>query len=136
VWVALSKIYGIGQSTGKSICDQLTISRNTRLKDLSEAKIVELSQLLNKMTIEAELKRKVRDNIVNLVQIGCYRGKRHQAGLPVHGQKTQYNAKTARKLNGRALAKEYHTQAIARPSLSLGLTWFNFAHKTLRTLIR
>ena len=108
-WVALTKIYGIGETTGQSICDKLSISRQTRLKDLTESKVIELSQLLNKMTIEAELRRKVRNNIKNLVDIGCYRGVRHKARMPVKGQNTQNNAKTARKLNGTMFKRGFST---------------------------
>ena len=61
VWVSLTKIYGVGFQTGKTICDKLSISHHTKLSSLTELKVIELSQLLNTMTIEAELKRKVRD---------------------------------------------------------------------------
>jgi small subunit ribosomal protein S13 len=109
VWVALTRIYGIGEATGQSICDQLTISRRLKLKELSESKIVEMSQLLNSMKIEAELKRDVRDNIKKLIEMKCYRGLRHQSGFPVRGQKTQYNAQTAKKLNSTMLRRGFHT---------------------------
>ncbi|KAJ3054543.1 hypothetical protein HK102_011497 [Quaeritorhiza haematococci] len=108
VWVALTRIYGIGPKTGKDICNQLSIPLATRLRDVSESKLVELSTLLNSMKIEAELQREVRNNINNLVQIGCYRGLRHKAGLPVHGQRTRTNARTAKRLNGKQFrAREF-----------------------------
>ena len=109
VWVALTRIYGIGENTGKSICDQLSISRRVTLKELTESKIVEMSQLLNSMNIEAELKREVRDNIKKLVDMKCHRGLRHQSGLPVRGQKTQYNAQTAKKMNSAMVRRGFHT---------------------------
>lgn len=109
-WLALTRIYGVGRSTGQKICDQLSISRKLKLKELPETKILEITQLLNGMKIETELRKEVQDNIRGLYQMKCYRGVRHAAGLPVHGQRTQNNARTARRLNGRFLqSKGYHT---------------------------
>ncbi|KAI9446110.1 mitochondrial 30S ribosomal protein S13 [Lactarius indigo] len=51
------------------------------------------------LRIEADLKRDMRENIAHQRMIGSYVGKRHAMGLPVRGQNTQTNAKTARKLN-------------------------------------
>jgi small subunit ribosomal protein S13 len=48
------------------------------------------------LRVEADLKR---ENIGHQRVIGSYVGKRHAMGLPVRGQNTQTNAKTARKLN-------------------------------------
>jgi small subunit ribosomal protein S13 len=101
--IALTSIYGIGRKTGEKICHQLEIHPQCRLKELTEAKITKLSQLLNTMDIEAELKRKVHNNISNLVTIGSWRGSRHQQGKPVRGQRTRSNASTAKKLNGASL---------------------------------
>jgi small subunit ribosomal protein S13 len=72
--VALSRIYGVGIQEGSLICDKLQIHRKCRLKDVPETKIIELSRLLNTMTIESELRRKVKDNIATLARIECYRG--------------------------------------------------------------
>jgi len=35
-------------------------------------------------------------NIKRLMDIGCYRGRRHRMGLPVRGQRTRTNARTRR----------------------------------------
>jgi small subunit ribosomal protein S13 len=51
------------------------------------------------LRIEADLKREMRENIAHQRMIGSYVGKRHAMGLPVRGQNTQTNARTARKLN-------------------------------------
>ncbi|KAJ3368843.1 hypothetical protein HDU91_000266 [Kappamyces sp. JEL0680] len=101
--IALTYIYGIGRKTGLRICNQLEIHPQCRLKELPEAKITKLSQLLNTMEIEAELKRKVHNNIATLVSIGSWRGQRHSQGKPVRGQRTRSNANTAKKLNGHSL---------------------------------
>jgi small subunit ribosomal protein S13 len=109
--VALSRIYGVGIQEGSLICDKLQIHRKCRLSDVPESKIIELSRLLNTMTIESELRRKVKDNIATLARIECYRGKdkkvisgigkRHMECLPVRGQNTRTNCKTAKRMNGR-----------------------------------
>ena len=115
---ALSKIYGIGRSRGETICDKLGIQRACLLKDVSESTIVELLKLLNSYTIESELKRAVRNNIANLLAIGSYRGERHKAGLPVRGQSTRNNAKSARKLNGRQFRERHYSSSSVSASTS------------------
>ena len=111
VRVALTSIYGIGLSTGQKICNQLEIHPQCRLNQLPEHKLTKLSQLLNTMTIEAELKRQVRNRVQAMVEIGCYKGKRHLARKPVNGQRTRTNASTAKMLNGRFLARSFSTLA-------------------------
>ena len=46
--------------------------------------------------VEGDLRRQVSMNIKRLIEIKCYRGIRHQRGLPVHGQRTRTNARTRR----------------------------------------
>jgi small subunit ribosomal protein S13 len=54
---------------------------------------------LTRLVIEQDLRRKVRSNIHHMRSIGTYRGRRHAMGLPVNGQRTSSNAKTAKRLN-------------------------------------
>jgi len=54
---------------------------------------------LKSLKTESEARRVVKENIAHLRMIGSYVGKRHAMGLPVRGQNTQSNAKTAKKLN-------------------------------------
>jgi small subunit ribosomal protein S13 len=54
---------------------------------------------LKNLKVELELRREIRENIAHQRMIGSYVGKRHAMHLPVRGQNTQSNAKTARKLN-------------------------------------
>jgi small subunit ribosomal protein S13 len=112
VHIALTSVYGIGQPTAKKICNQLEIHPQCRLQDVPDAKIIQLSHLLNSLTIEAELKRQTQNRIKSLVQMGAYRGLRHQAGKPVRGQRTRTNAHTAKALNGkfmRAVTRAFST---------------------------
>jgi small subunit ribosomal protein S13 len=54
---------------------------------------------LRRLRVEGELRREMRENIAHQRMIGSYVGLRHAMGMPVRGQNTQTNAKTARKLN-------------------------------------
>ncbi|KAI9009785.1 hypothetical protein BC832DRAFT_387903 [Gaertneriomyces semiglobifer] len=97
--IALTHIYGVGPTTASQICHKLAIHPRCRLKDLPEEKVTRLSQLLNTMTIDAELRREKRTRIAGMIQMGSYRGDRHQRGYPVNGQRTHTNRRTAKKLN-------------------------------------
>ena len=93
--VALTYIYGIGDSTSRRILAKANIDANTRTRDLSEAEVSRLRQVVDSdVIVEGDLRREVAMNIKRLVEIGCYRGLRHRRGLPVHGQRTKTNART------------------------------------------
>ncbi|KAI8824124.1 uncharacterized protein EV422DRAFT_518964 [Fimicolochytrium jonesii] len=99
--IALQQIYGVGPHTSATVCHKLGIHPRCRLSDLAEDKVTKLSALLNTMTIDAELKRETKARVGVMVQTGRYRGARHKAMLPVNGQRTHTNRRTAKKLNGR-----------------------------------
>ncbi len=92
--IALTSIYGIGRPTARAICDAVAISYQSKLKDLSEAQIEKIREVVAKYKIEGELRREVSISIKRLVDLGCYRGVRHRKGLPVRGQRTRTNART------------------------------------------
>lgn len=95
--ISLTYIYGIGPSSAAKILDTLGISKQTRTKDLSEADGNKIREHIEKTTrMEGELKHEVRTNIKRLKEVGCYRGTRHQKGLPVRGQRTKTNSRTVR----------------------------------------
>ena len=95
VEISLTYIYGIGRSTSNSILAMSEINPDTRVKDLSEAEVSRLRQVIDKdLVVEGELRRQRHMNIKRLTEIGCYRGLRHRRGLPVHGQRTKTNART------------------------------------------
>ncbi|KAJ1917059.1 hypothetical protein IWQ60_007901 [Tieghemiomyces parasiticus] len=123
--VALTYFYGIGPKTAEGICHRMSIHRQCKLQDLNETQLNELSGILSKMTLEADLRRQVRENITRLRTMGTYRGRRHFLGLPVHGQNTRNNAKTARKLNSKTFRRGYHVFP-QRPLASLA-SWFGMA---------
>ncbi len=97
VEVGLTYIYGIGRSTSQQILSQTGIDYDTRVKDLAEAEISRLRQVINSnYRVEGDLRREVSQNIKRLQEIGCYRGLRHRYNLPVRGQRTRTNARTKR----------------------------------------
>ena len=95
VEIALTYIYGIGQTSAKEILAKTGINPDTRAKDLTEAEIAKLrDEIEANYTVEGDLRREVQLNIKNMVEINCYRGIRHRKGLPVRGQRTKTNART------------------------------------------
>ena len=102
VWIALTYVYGVGRTTSKAILAEAKIEPTTRVKDLTEAEIQKINDLISaKCTVEGDLKRLVTNNIKRLKDINSYKGVRHKAGLPVNGQRTRTNARTRK---GRAIA--------------------------------
>ena len=95
VEIALTYIYGIGQTSAKEILVKTGINPDTRAKDLTEAEVALLrDEIEANYTVEGDLRREVALNIKNMVEINCYRGIRHRKGLPVRGQRTKTNART------------------------------------------
>ena len=94
VEIGLTYIYGIGDSTARTILDKTDIDVDTRVKDLTEAEISRLREEIDNYMVEGELRREKRAAIKRLKDIGCYRGLRHRKGLPVRGQRTRTNART------------------------------------------
>jgi small subunit ribosomal protein S13 len=95
VEIGLTYIYGIGRPTANAILARTGIHPNTRVKDLSEAEVSQLRDIIEReYVVEGDLRREVQMNIKRLQEIGCYRGLRHRRNLPVRGQRTRTNART------------------------------------------
>jgi small subunit ribosomal protein S13 len=93
--IGLTYIYGIGQSTAKTICLQLELDPNEKVKDLTDEEVTKLRTYIDQnLEVEGELRRERGQAIKRLSEIGCYRGVRHRRGLPVRGQRTKTNART------------------------------------------
>jgi len=92
--IALTYIYGIGDTTAEQICKDANINVDIRAKDLTDDQLVALKNEVAKYRTEGDLRREIAMNIKRLTEIGCYRGKRHRQGLPVRGQRTKTNART------------------------------------------
>lgn len=95
--IALTYIFGVGLSTSQKILAELAVDPNIRTKDLSNEDANRLRDAIEKsVRVEGELRHAVKMNIKRLKEIGCYRGSRHQKGLPVRGQRTKTNTRTVR----------------------------------------
>ena len=92
--IALTAIYGIGDTRAKSICVAAGIAESTKIKDLTDAEMDKLREEVGKFTVEGDLRREVTMSIKRLMDLGCYRGLRHRRGLPCRGQRTRTNART------------------------------------------
>jgi small subunit ribosomal protein S13 len=93
--IALTYIYGIGLKSAQDILAKTGIDPNTRAKDLTEAEVAKLRDVIEAdYHVEGDLRREVAMNIKSMVEINCYRGVRHRKGLPVRGQRTKTNART------------------------------------------
>ncbi len=94
VEIGLTYIYGIGRQTSNELLDEAKVSPDTYVRDLTDAEVGKLRDLIDDRTVEGDLRRERSQNIKRLIEIQCYRGRRHQRGLPVHGQNTKNNART------------------------------------------
>ena len=93
--IGLTRIFGVGRSVSKKILEGANVDPNIRVKDLSDEDGVKLRALLEKdYRVEGDLRRDISMSVKRLTDIGCYRGLRHRASLPVRGQRTKTNART------------------------------------------
>ena len=100
--VALTYVDGIGDKISKDVCSQANVDANTRVQDLSEAEIKNVSDVISSsFLVEGDLRREVSGNIKRLKDLGTYRGVRHRKNLPCRGQRTHTNARTKK---GKAIA--------------------------------
>ena len=96
VEIGLTYIYGIGLTTANKILKIAKVDSNKRVKDLSGEEVSRLSSAIGGFKIEGDLRRDVSQNVKRMMEIGSYRGLRHRRGLPVRGQRTHTNARTAK----------------------------------------
>ena len=95
--IGLTYIYGIGRHISADILNKAGINESTRIKDLTEDEVSKLRAIIeDDYLVEGDLRRSVAMNIKRLKDIGCYRGIRHRKRLPLRGQKTKTNARTAK----------------------------------------
>jgi len=94
VVIALTSIFGIGNTRAKQICEAAGVAPETQVKDLAEPEVAKLRAAVEVFTVEGDLRRETSMNIKRLMDLGCYRGLRHRRNLPVRGQRTHTNART------------------------------------------
>ena len=95
VEVALTYIYGNGRTRALQTLEATGVSADTRVSNLTDEELMKLRDWIDATyQVEGDLRREVQGDIRRKVEIGSYQGIRHRRGLPVHGQRTQTNART------------------------------------------
>ena len=95
IQIALTYLYGVGNTTARKVCASAKLDPTKRTKDLTDDEIHSIREALEGgYKVEGDLRREVSLNIKRLMDLGCYRGLRHRKGLPVRGQRTHTNART------------------------------------------
>jgi len=92
--ISLTYIYGIGRSRAKEILATAKVDESTKVSDWTDDEIGRVRDTVGTFKIEGELRSETQLNIKRLMDIGCYRGIRHRAGLPLRGQRTKNNSRT------------------------------------------
>jgi len=92
----LTSVYGIGLSRSASIAEQAQVDPMKKVGELTEDEEKKIRALVEKFTIEGELRREISQNVKRLKDVQSYRGSRHARNLPVHGQRTKTNSRTVR----------------------------------------
>ena len=95
---ALTYIHGIGLTSATKIIELAKINPDTRTENLTTDEIIVIRDILEQMSLklEGDLRRFNGLNVKRLIEINCFRGKRHRTSLPVRGQRTRTNARTRR----------------------------------------
>ena len=93
--IALTYVFGIGRSLAQEILDKAEIDRNQKVSDWNDDQLTTLRDMIGEeYKVEGELRSEIQLNIKRLMDIGCNRGIRHRAGLPLRGQRTKNNSRT------------------------------------------
>lgn len=94
--IALAYLYGVGRALSNKIIKEAQVDPNKRAKDLTEAEVLQITNVIQKggYRAEGDLRRDISQNIKRLIDIGSWRGMRHKRSLPVRGQRTRTNART------------------------------------------
>ncbi len=93
--VALTYIFGIGETLSNVILKKAEVNPGTRVKNLTDKEVGKLRAIIEKeYRVEGDLRRDVSFSIKRLMDVGSYKGLRHRKNLPVRGQRTRTNART------------------------------------------
>lgn len=93
--IALTDIYGVGRSRAQTVLEKAEVDKDKRPREWSESESKKVRRIIEEeYTVEGQLRTEEQMNVKRLMDIGCYRGKRHREGLPVNGQRTRTNART------------------------------------------
>ena len=104
VLIALTYIYGIGDTSSKRICKEAKLTEEKRVADLTDDEVTRIRDIVDRdFIVEGDLRRQSSMDIKRFMDLGCVKGLRHRKGLPVRGQRTHTNART-RKGPAKAIA--------------------------------
>ena len=104
VLIALTYIYGIGDTSSKRICKEAKLTEEKRVADLTDDEVTRIRDIVDRdFIVEGDLRRQSSMDIKRFMDLGCVKGLRHRKGLPVRGQRTHTNART-RKGKPKAIA--------------------------------
>ena len=93
--IALTYIFGIGDTLASEICTNTGVDASRRVRDLTDEEVNRIRGYIDaNIKTEGDLRREVSQDIKRKMEIGCHQGMRHRKGLPVRGQRTQTNART------------------------------------------
>jgi small subunit ribosomal protein S13 len=92
--IALTYIFGVGRSRAQDILKKAGVSEDKKVSEWNDDEIGAIRDAVGSFKIEGELRSEIQLNIKRLMDIGCYRGIRHRAGLPLRGQRTKNNSRT------------------------------------------
>jgi len=92
--IALTYIFGVGSSRAKEILATANVNEDKKVSEWNDDEIGAIREAVSHFKIEGELRSEVSLNIKRLMDIGCQRGIRHRAGLPLRGQRTKNNSRT------------------------------------------
>lgn len=92
--IGLTYIYGIGRSRAQMILSAAGVDENTKVQDWNDDQLAAIRTAMEEIKVEGALRSEVQLNIKRLMDIGCQRGIRHRAGLPLRGQRTKNNSRT------------------------------------------
>jgi len=92
--ISLTYIFGIGKSRAQSILETAKVDESKKVQDWTDDETARIREVVGSFKIEGELRSEIQLNIKRLMDIGCYRGIRHRAGLPLRGQRTKNNSRT------------------------------------------
>ncbi|MGK0376657.1 30S ribosomal protein S13 [Patiriisocius sp. Uisw_017] len=92
--IALTYIFGIGRSRAQAILAKAGVNEDKKVSEWNDEEIGAIRDAVGSFKIEGELRSEVQLSIKRLMDIGCYRGIRHRAGLPLRGQRTKNNSRT------------------------------------------
>ncbi len=92
--IALTYIFGIGRSTAEKVLATAGVDENIKVQDWNDDQLTAIREAVNTVKVEGALRSEIQLNIKRLMDIGCQRGIRHRAGLPLRGQRTKNNSRT------------------------------------------